>query len=189
MNKLFIFIVGAAVGSIVTWKLVKDKYEKIADDAIEDVKRVFSKRKDNSKELLNQASELLNEVKKENSKPEAEGVLKDYHKMASNYTTEKEDESMEYRPHVIPPEDFGEGCDYETVSLTYYADGVLTDVYDNVIEDVDDLVGEESLDHFGEYEEDSVFVRNDAKETDYEILRDERNYSDVVGESSELSDE
>ena len=62
MNKLFIFIVGAAVGSIVTWKLVKDKYEKIADDAIEDVKRVFSKRKDNSKELLNQASELLNEV-------------------------------------------------------------------------------------------------------------------------------
>ena len=72
-----------------------------------------------------------------------------------------------------------ENEDYETVSLTYYADGVLTDEFGNVIEDVEGMVGKESLTHFGEYEEDSVFVRNDSLKTDYEILRDTYNYSDT----------
>lgn len=40
-----IFAVGAAVGSAVTWKLVKDKYEKLAQEEIDSVKEVFSKRK------------------------------------------------------------------------------------------------------------------------------------------------
>ena len=41
----------------------------------------------------------------------------------------------------------------------------------------DDVVGMESLTHFGEYEDDSVFVRNDRLKCDYEILMDERTYS------------
>ena len=82
-------------------------------------------------------------------------------------------------PYVISPDEFGNEFDYEEVSLTYYADGVLTDDQDNIIEDVEGLVGLDSLNHFGEYEDDSVFVRNDALQTDYEILADLRNYSDV----------
>jgi hypothetical protein len=87
-------------------------------------------------------------------------------------------------PYVITPEQFSE-LDYEgyaTETLTYYADGVLTDFLDNVIENVDDVVGEESLEHFGEYEEDTVFVRNDHLMTGYEIQRDNRTYAEVVGE-------
>lgn len=34
--------------------------------------------------------------------------------------------------------------------------------------------------HFGEYEEDAVFVRNDAKKCDYEILKDLRRFCDVL---------
>jgi hypothetical protein len=45
---------------------------------------------------------------------------------------------------------------------------------------VDDVVGFESLNRFGEYEDDSVFVRNDRLKCDYEILLDRRKYSDVV---------
>lgn len=86
---------------------------------------------------------------------------------------------MREKPYVIAPEEFGEMDDYETVSLTYYSDGVLTDDFDNEIEDVEGMVGEDSLDHFGEYEDDSVFVRNDRYKTDYEILLDLRKYSDV----------
>ena len=82
------------------------------------------------------------------------------------------------RPYVISPEEFGEG-DYETISLTFYADKVLTDETGDIVEDVDNLVGLDSLTHFGEYEDDSVFVRNDATNTDYEILLDTRNYMDV----------
>ena len=61
------------------------------------------------------------------------------------------------------------------------ADGVLADDMDEIIEDVDEVVGEDSLNHFGEFEEDSVYVRNDERKCDYEILRDNRNYADVVG--------
>jgi hypothetical protein len=66
--------------------------------------------------------------------------------------------------------------------LTYYSDGVLTDENDEVLEDVEDIIGIDSLNHFGEYEEDSVYVRNDEKLCDYEILLDNRNYSDVYNE-------
>ena len=41
----------------------------------------------------------------------------------------------------------------------------------------EDIVGD-ALNHFGEYEEDSVFVRSDPKRCDYEILRDLRSYAE-----------
>lgn len=66
--------------------------------------------------------------------------------------------------------------------MTYYADQVLVDENDEMIEDVEEMVGFESLNHFGEYEDDSVFVRNDAKKCDYEILLDQKLYSDVIDE-------
>ena len=47
---------------------------------------------------------------------------------------------------------------------------------------MEEMVGFESLNHFGEYEDDSVFVRNDAKKCDYEILLDQKLYSDVINE-------
>ena len=87
-------------------------------------------------------------------------------------------ERVSGKPYVIRPEEFGEE-DYETVSLTYYEDGVLTDEYDEPVEDIDDTVGADFFTHFGEYEDDSVFVRNDEQEIDYEILKDTRKYSDV----------
>ena len=82
--------------------------------------------------------------------------------------------------YVIPPDSYGE-LGYEEVSLTYYADNVLAYDDDSVIRNVDKVVGKGSLNTFGEYEDDSVFVRDDDKKIDYEILRDTRTYSDVVG--------
>lgn len=80
-------------------------------------------------------------------------------------------------PYVISPEEFDELDGYTPVSLTYFADGVLADEHGIVIDDVEEIVGD-ALNHFGEYEEDSVYVRNDAKRCDYEILRDEREYAE-----------
>lgn len=82
-------------------------------------------------------------------------------------------------PYVISPEEFGE-LDYEKISLTYYADDVLADEFDGLVENIDSIVGLESLNTFGEYEDDSVFVRNDKLRCDYEILKDLRRWEDVV---------
>jgi predicted DNA-binding protein (UPF0251 family) len=95
---------------------------------------------------------------------------------------EEPKEEKKTSPYVIPPEDFGTNAGYEEISLTYYADGVVADDDDNAMsdEDIEETIGHESLKHFGEYEDDSVFVRNDDMRTDYEILQDERRYKDAM---------
>ena len=95
---------------------------------------------------------------------------------------EKKPDDNDYA-YIIPPENFGELDDYETSSLTYYSgDDVLADENNEIVQDQDreKLIGREALYHFGEYEEDSVFVRNDILGCDFEILLDRGKYSDVL---------
>ena len=80
-------------------------------------------------------------------------------------------------PYVISPDEFDELDGYTAISLTYFADGVLSDENGVIIDDVEEIVGD-GLNHFGEYDEDAVYVRNDAKRCDYEILKDERKYAE-----------
>lgn len=185
MNKagsLFIFVAGAAFGSFVTWKLLKDKYEQIAQDEIDSVKEVFSKKDspDNEESVLAEESEHSEKpsIIEYAAKLQENGYT-NYSDSENKESVHKEDNNAVEKPYVISPEEFGEFGEYDTVSLTYYADRVLADDNDDVIEDVDDIVGAESLTHFGEYEDDSVFVRNDRLKCDYEILLDQRNFSDV----------
>jgi hypothetical protein len=186
LKNTLIFATGAAIGSLVAWKLLKKKYEQLAQDEIDSVKEVFSRLE----------SQVTDDTANTGDTEEVEENTSDSPNLSSysevitdngytNYSNlngrEKEEtqDSMD-RPYVIDPDHFGEFIDYDTVSLTYYSDGILTDEDDEIIEDVDDIVGIESLTHFGEYEDDSVFVRNDRRECDYEILRDNRKYSDVM---------
>ena len=177
IKNLFIFTVGAAIGSAVTWKLVKDKYESLAN---EEIASAYEHMK-HSKNIP-----LFSDDNSEDSETDSQitlDKLREYKAIVDKYAAalvEEEVNDVE-KPYVIKPEEFGEILEYESISLTYYADGVLTDEYDEVIDDVDETVGEESLTTFGQYEDSAVFVRNDARKTDYEILLDLRNYSDVVG--------
>lgn len=179
-SNLVVFVVGAAVGSAVTWKLVKTKYEQIAQEEIDSVKEAFSKRfipedsngvqeNEGPQMTLDEYAEKLKEMKYANDLAMAEKEKKGVTDADMNKN----------EPYVISPEEFGELDGYDAISLNYFADGVLTDDWDNEIEDVDDMVGLDSLNHFGEYEDDSVFVRNDRDKVDYEILLDSRNFSDL----------
>ena len=70
----------------------------------------------------------------------------------TNYSdaTEKDKEGKEImdKPYVIPPESFDDLEDYDAISLTYYADGILADENDEIIEDVENIVGFESFESF-----------------------------------------
>lgn len=90
--------------------------------------------------------------------------------------SDNEDLKMPEGIHIIEPDEFGEEEDYEVESLTYYKDKIVADDFDNIIEDVDSVIGRESLNHFGEFEDDCVYVRNDNTKTYYEILWDNDNY-------------
>lgn len=174
----FIFAAGAAVGAASVWQFLKKKYEQIAQEEIDSVKSVYATRY-SSPEPIDDHTEAVDISKLATTSAYCEKPdLREYASIITgNSYSEKTPTAS--RPYVITPDEFGELDDYDNVSLTYYADGVLTDEYDEPMEDVDDVVGNDFASHFGEYEDDSVFIRNDRLRIDYEILRDERRYSDA----------
>ena len=191
-NKTMCFIafsLGAAAGVVVSWRLLKKKYEQIAQEEIDSVKEVFSQRHSNLTEEVEGAPTKMTK----NTEDDAEEI--EYRNMVNDHgytnysdisrkapvTTRKE---YVMGPYVITEDEFGELDEYETNTLTYYADGVLADDVDDVIEDVEATVGHESLMNLGPQDDrlhlfDSVYVRNDEKKCDYEILFDVRRYADV----------
>lgn len=207
MKNFFTFVTGLVIGSVVTYVVVKDKFEKIAQEEIDSVKEVFGRRveKEADKKVEKIAEKEVEKIRKE---------YNDYGSLTKNYTSYSENKPEENneedeveeddcaqvededgveifeverasnsdRPYVIDPWDFGGEDGYETITLNYYADGVLTDDDDNVIEDeeIDDIVGKDFAEHFGEYEKDCVCVRNDRLKTDYEICRDLIEYSTLL---------
>lgn len=207
------FAIGAAAGSVVTWKLVKTKYERIANEEIESVKEVYSakasKEKDNDTPVEPE-DEDISEAKKEavsidyrnmvtqagyynysDSKEEIDKIVekkadkiinecKDIiEKAKEGNKEEKKDMNVDIpsAPYLIEPDELGE--EYEVVTLVYYADGTLT-YFDSseIIDDPEEIVGPDALNSFDKYPDDpdTVYIRDDAAEYDYEILRDESTY-------------
>lgn len=181
IKNIVIFIAGAGAGVAISWKLLKTKYEQISREEIASVKEVYSRKENKIKEVLKDLDDEQDNVVDEKE-------VKNYSKITENLgyvSTQtkkeaKEETKLVEKPYVIPPDEFDE-LGYDTVTLTYYADKILVDEYDNRIEDVESLIGEESLTHFGEYEDDAVYVRDDIHEIDYEILLDIGTYAEVTG--------
>ena len=182
LSNTLIFLSGCAVGVAATYQYFEKKYEKIISEDRESMHQAIS----NAKKSVTDIEDVSKAAEAAKEKPElskyAAKLQENGYTNYSNISSEKpEAPSKEEidKPYVISPDEFGEFDDYNQINLTYYADGVLAEE-DDIVEDVDDIVGEESLKHFGEYEDDSVHVRNDRLRCDYEILWDGRNYSDVI---------
>ena len=178
-----IFAVGAAGGSAVTWKLVKDKYEKLAQEEIDSVKEVFSKRKSEteSQDETEEPETGKDVMSKDSTIVEYADLLRKqgYNNNLNKKGKEKESDEMK-EPYVITPDEFVDGEEYEKITLIYYADNVLADEDDDLVNNVEDIIGD-ALSHFGEYEEDAVYVRNEQLRAEYEILKDLRTYAEVCG--------
>jgi hypothetical protein len=194
------FVAGAAAGTVVTWKVLDTKYKRLAQEEIESVKESFRNAAQQEPEETEYPDEMIvdgdqmtidmenveqMDIREYAAKILGEGYT-NYTRISSPDEDAEEDpvtpeEVMRAmsKPYVISPDEFDTIDDYGSETLTYYADGVLTDDMDNVIEDVDAMIGRDSLNHFGEYEDDSVYVRNDKHQIDYEILKDQRKYTDV----------
>ena len=192
MKNLLFFVAGAAIGSIATWKLIEKKYKDLADEEIESVKETFKNRKSRitKDEVKETVEKVINKFKE--PKETVENIV-----TSEGYYTEDEEETEEddesnytidvdpgvevIVPYVITPEQFGEYDEYGTKTLTYYADNVLTDEIDSPItsDEMITMIGPDALDHFGEYEDDSVYIRDEMNEMDYEILKSEKMFSEI----------
>ena len=189
------FLIGATVGTVAAWFSLKRYYEKIAQEEINSVKTVYAEKKyvntstakdenSNEKQEDNQHKADIARLKPDlvnyAAKLQEEGYI-NYTEHSKKNIEEKREESMLNKPYTISPDDYGENEYYAQISLVYYAgDGVLADDEDEVMEDIEGTVGEDFAEHFGEYEDDSVFIRNDRLRCDYEILKDNRSFSDVI---------
>ena len=209
MNCKFInvlmFAAGAAIGSAVTWKIVKDKYERIVQEEIVSIKEAFSNAHNDTKEQEETPEEDENpdehhdrpecygqinwdeledldeeELEEPDYNRSVEDDVKEYENLISNYTNEKGGaDTMSREPYVISPDDFASLDGYHVVELTYYLDGVLEDDEYHIVTDADELIGPKALTTFGEYEDDAVFVRNERLRTDFQILMDYRTYDEA----------
>lgn len=182
--KGLIFVAGAAIGSVVTWKMVKTKYEQIAQEEIESVREAFGRSidEDDTEESTEDESGIKGvDPDSPSVAEEIRGIVKklgyvtELPEEKEENKEEEEEEDMDSKPYVISPDEFGD-CEYITVSLSYYLDGIVTNEQGKIVANTDELIGEDFADHFGEYEDDSVFVRNDRLGMDFEILKDYRDY-------------
>ena len=162
MTNALSFIAGAVVGGGAVWYCIREKEAARANREIDSVKAAYAKRE--HVEQHDEAPAPIPSGKIQDKPDLADYVRKLEREGYTEYSrtvkpTEKADsETSEDTPYVISPAEFGEI-------------------------DVDEIVGD-ALEHFGEYEEDSAFVRNDAKRCDYEILQDLRNFKDVLEDMS-----
>ena len=190
---VLMFVMGAAVGSLVTWKFVKTKYERIAQEEIDSVKETWGR-------LGHEDSDSEDDIQCEEEEEEDPGVdlddasvMTDYAALARKYNRSSEESSENSEegggddevpyingPQVITPDEYGDGnFDHDLYCLTYYSDNVLADDW-HVKYDIDETIGLESLDHFGDYTDEVVHVRNERLRGDYEVVRDYRTYREVV---------
>lgn len=178
MKNLFIFLAGAAIGSIATWKIIEKKYKDIADEEIESVKQVFKERQEKISNIGSNVNnfETYKDIIKDLSYEKEDSEIEEKTNESNDISLEEDIDRS--KPYVISPEEYGEIFGYETKSWTYYADDVLVDEFDQIVEDPEFYIGD-GLKHFGEFEDDSVFIRDEKSSTDYEILKVTEEFSKI----------
>ena len=194
-TNIFMFAAGAVIGSAATWFVLKNKYEQMVHEEIESVKEALGglnndveQSEDETESEDEEDAEAYHQVNWDeledlDEEESDEDEMEEYANLTNLYSSEKggAEKVKAKKPYVISPYDFGEIDEYRKIDLTYYADGVLEDEDGEIVSDVDELVGAGSLNTFGEYEDDAVFVRNEYLMIDFEILKDYRTYKEATG--------
>ena len=179
MKGFFIFAAGVVAGAVAGAYLVKDKVMADAKQEIEEVREYYKSKKETKKEetVEEQPVEEVKEEKEYKTIVENSGYV--------NYNKPEQltqHSVLEDEPYSIDPEEFGDKEEegWDTMTLTYFADGVLTDDVDEVVEQPEVVVGLDNLKIFEEFPDATcVYVRNETWRTDFEILKDDWKWSDL----------
>ena len=179
MKGLFIFAAGVVAGAVAGAYLVKDKVMADAKQEIEEVREYYKSKKETKKEEIVE-EQPVEEVKEEK---EYKTIVENSGYVSYNKPEQIAQHSvLEDEPYSIDPEEFGDKEEegWDTMVLTYYADGVLVDDVDEIVEQPDVVVGLDNLKIFEEFPDATcVYVRNETWRTDFEILKDDWKWSDL----------
>lgn len=196
------FIGGAAVGSLICFALLKEKYENLANEEIEHMNNYYEEELKNVREVVEEIKEseeqekrtYVDYVKKYSpdeivkdkyyDMPYPDVIDEDYHEDDSPPEDPPENDLLYEEPFVISREDFDDTyAHFDKITITYYEqDDVLADSQDEVIPDIESVVGYEALCRFGDMSDDDniVYVRNGRLGSDYEIILAQESYTESV---------
>ena len=174
LNDVAFLVMGAFIGSAVTWRYMKKKHEAEMHDEPFDW----------GEDEQNQPEDTTENTTEDSEKKEAEDIIK-YNQYFQESSEKKEKESKPMNPiRVISPDEFQES-EYPSLSLWYYTDGVITNDDNKIVTNATELIGSDFKNHFGEYEDDpdTVYVVNETDKVIYEIMREYgAYYGDVMDE-------
>lgn len=158
MNSKLLYFAVFAAGVVTGAAVVRNYIRRQTDEEIRSVREAFSAK--------------YSDMRDKEKKDAADSLLNDNTKDKTDDTENKD------TPYIITPTEFGENDDYETITLYYHSDDVLTDHDNEIIDDIENSVGSAALNTLRESGEDSIFVRNPERKCDYEILIDLTAYSE-----------
>ena len=192
-NKTFLaFSAGLAVGIGGTYFYLKQKYEKKLSEQIQEVRKHYQEKQEQSKPKDEKNEKFANRFE------EAEERGKDriaYESIAKRYQGSDEQRPVDPAEQESPPEDEPEEeiftvteeemetyDNFEDIDLTYYAeDDILCDDQEQVIEDPEAIIGD-ALTKFGVKSgyPDTVYVINERVRAIFEVLMVEGGYQEIV---------
>lgn len=207
LKYILCFMLGAVSGVAASTYFLKNEHERILQEEVESLREFYkNKLNKNGVQTVVPMETELSEDDKKNPLIEKSTIARptreekkayiDYTKPYSNEDVTEDDvgepsdididlEEVEQpkhdpeHPYIIKPEEFGDLEGYGAISLSYYADGILADENDEVVDSPEGTVGLDFQNHFGEYANDVVYIRNDAKWCDYEISKDLRTFESL----------
>lgn len=193
MKNVFAFIFGGVIGAGAAWYVTKTYYDNHMQEEINSVKEAYGRKKCACAE---KSCDEQNETASPVTNKDADDPIRrevDTHK--TNYVAyQRLTDNLEYGrelnfdpdssvvAYVISDTEFGEmeNEGYHEMSLVYYIDDILADYQDDeIIENVEGCIGTDWKKAFDKGE-DIVYVRNDRRMCDYEILRSEKSYHDDI---------
>ena len=189
MNKGLIFLggllVGASGATAVAHFILKPAYEQKAEEEINACRDMYL-------ELSRELREKASKANAETNKEEAKEAMKTYGAAPekAETTIEKADKPNDIRrPYIIESDVFNAPDNpHDLVGLTYYTDGVICgdNHFPLTLEELDDMVGRDVLTKFGDDGPDAIYVRNDKKGVDYEIVQSVQSYAKFLKENPHI---
>lgn len=167
MKQVLYFSLGAAIGSLVTWLCVKGHYEKKADEEIRSMREEYE---DDMHKLTEQVVDIYSGEDEDEPEDEDEDYI-----IHDDFPREERAD----KPYVIGPDVYSEDFHgFDKCVLVYWRgnDMLLTD--EQEIMDIETTISREALEHFGEHESGTVFVRNERLGCDFEVLLEEGSWAD-----------
>lgn len=155
---------------------------RIEEDRLETASKLVNAAKAQQQEILEEMD--YNGASEEPEDPIVNNVFEEAEKSELQALIEELSEPSNSHPYLITADEYMEPYEnYGKLSITWFEeDDILIDESDESIIDSTELIGSDVLRAFGHNprDKDTIHVRNDKFEGDFEVTRDRRSYAEVI---------